>query len=125
MTNTRGYIAIITAVIVTALVLGLVVLVGHGNFLGAFDTQQLELRDGARFLAEGCLEHARLELAGNSSYVGGEVVTVGSSTCSIGSVTVVGTSTIIQASTAVGGAVVQLQMTVDSSTLDPVSLVEY
>jgi hypothetical protein len=124
--NKEGYIAIVTSVIVTGLVLGIVLLTGHGSFLGAFDSHQGRSYDEARFLAEGCLEYVRLQIAENSSYTGEETILIGSSECNVESVAVQGTSTIIQTtSIASGGISAKLKLTVNTTTLETVSVVEY
>lgn len=115
-----GYVAVVSAVVVTAIVLMTALVFSSANFLGRFDTQNLEAKDMAREVAEGCLAHARLKLA-QGSYSGGEVKTVGNYTCTILPVLTVGNEKIIKATATVGGQTANLSLTVDAATLEATS----
>jgi hypothetical protein len=95
----------------------------NSNFLGRFDTLGLEQKDISKEAAQGCLEYARLKLK-MGPYAGNETIAVGSSTCTILGVQTSGNNFIIQTSANEGGRTTNLELTVVSSTLATVSLVE-
>lgn len=116
-----GYIAIVSALIVTGMLFLATIIMSTSNYLGYSGSQELEFKDAARSAAEGCLEYARLSLATNPSYAGNETISVGSSTCAILPIET-GTSTIIiKASSTVQNAQTNIKLTVDSATLQTVS----
>lgn len=82
-----GYIAITSAIVVSALVLLLVFTVSLGSYLSLNSVSVLGYKEVSQGLAEGCVEVARLNLVLNPSYPGGEDIAIGSSTCEIVSVT--------------------------------------
>ena len=83
---TQGYIAIMTAIIVTVLVLVMVFTVSIGSFLGRANISSSYFKERSRAFAEACVETARFRLSTNANYTGGETVPVASSTCTIVSV---------------------------------------
>ena len=120
----EGFVAVLSAIIVSAFVLAMVIFVGNSGFLGYGDTQALERKSMAVFSAEGCLRHALLYLA-EGVYVGGETLSFASSTCDILPIWF-GTSTIrIEASSTVRDAVSNLRLVVDSYTLEKISMEEF
>lgn len=116
-----GYIAITSAIIIAALLIVIVFTVSLVTFLGLSGISDSYYKGKSRALAEGCVETARLKLATNSSYGGGETIAVGSDSCSIVSVTTSGSQKIIQASASYQGAPTYLKVTVNASDLSLVS----
>ncbi|MFH0806217.1 MAG: hypothetical protein V1885_00590 [Candidatus Brennerbacteria bacterium] len=113
----QGYIAIVASIVVTTIV-GVVALVfSSSNFLGRYDTLALEEKGASRALAEGCLEYARLALAVNPSYAGGNTVPIASSTCRVVSVVTVGQEKRITTSATIGTKTTNLITTVRASDL--------
>ncbi len=110
-----GYIAVISAVIITAIVITVSFMLSNSNYLGRFDTQFSEMRETAKNAARGCLEHARLKLAESASYSGSEVVTIGSSTCSILPIEVQGNEKIIKAHAEINLQRANLRLRVDKN----------
>ncbi len=112
-----GYIAIVASIVVATIV-GVVALVfSSSNYLGRYDTLALEEKGISRALAEGCVEYARLKLSSNPSYIGGDTVAVGSSTCRVVSVATVGeTKQIVTAGTS-GTKTTNLMTTMRASDL--------
>ncbi len=120
--NTRGgYIAVISAVIITAVVITVSFMLSNSNYLGRFDTFVSEMREAARNSARGCLEHARLKLADDPSYSGNETVAMGSSTCSILTIEVQGDEKIIRVWAQISRERANLRLRVDED-LETVSL---
>ena len=54
-----GYIALITAVIISAIVMVVALLVSNSSFVGRFDTQSLEAKDLSRKVGAGRFDNAR------------------------------------------------------------------
>ncbi len=87
----EGYIAIISALIISVIIVVIVITVSQASFLGRAGIAGAHYKERSRALAEACANTALLKLVSNSSYAGGETITVGSSTCDI--ISVVSTST--------------------------------
>lgn len=119
----KGYIAVISAIIITTVVIMTALVFSSGNFLGRFDTLGFETKDAARKVAEGCLEQAKLKLA-LGPYAGSETIRVGSETCEILPIETAGTNKIVKARATVFERTVNLKLTIDSVTLENVSLEE-
>ncbi|MDP3725037.1 MAG: hypothetical protein Q8R20_01040 [Nanoarchaeota archaeon] len=119
-----GFVAVVSAIIVSALVLAIAVFVGVSGFFGYEDTQALERKSAAVASANGCLRHALLYLA-SGAYEGGETINIAGSACEVLPI-MFGTSTItIKASSTVRGSVVNLRLVVDSYTLAKVRMEEF
>jgi len=119
-----GYVAIVSALVLTAVV-GAVVFVSTANvFFGRQNTGIFKAKKNTRYLAESCLEHARLQLADNSAYAGGENITVGSSTCAVVSITASGTQKVIRGQGTSTDSATNLELLVDGVSLTRVSLEE-
>ncbi len=94
-TNT-GFVALISAIIISVILLLMVINVSLTAFYSRFNILDSELKERSSALAEACADTAMLKLANNSSYNPvNEVVTVGSDTCTIISVTGSITKTIL------------------------------
>jgi hypothetical protein len=120
MSNVQGFVAVTTAVIVVALLLGVVVLVSQTGFLGRFSTSGLAGFDEGEFTAQGCLDYARLSLA-RGPYVGDEALAVGGFTCTILPVVDQGGSWLIQAHSSARGSAARLELVIDKTTFATVS----
>ena len=81
-----GFIALVSAVIISIVLLTLVVGVGERGFSSRFNILNSELKAMSSGLAEACVETAILFLAQNSGYTGPELIHVGDSECEITSV---------------------------------------
>lgn len=121
--QTSGYVATISAIIITGIVLAVAVAFSSGNFLGRFDSQNVETKDLSWYIAHSCLEYARARLS-RGSYSGNEIVPVGTYQCSILSLTQNATSTIIRSTATVNGKSSNLRLTVNNSTLRTIQLEE-
>lgn len=123
--NKEGYIAVISAIIITAIIMVIALVFSSSNFLGRLDTQTEEMKDTSRKLTEGCLEYARLKLAANSSYAGSESHTIASSSCYIYAIQTQGSNKIIQALSTISNRNTSIKLTVNGTTLKIVSQEEY
>ncbi|MEK7464748.1 MAG: hypothetical protein AAB617_03145 [Patescibacteria group bacterium] len=121
----RGYIAIISAIIITAILTVIALVFSSSNFLGRFDTENAEMKSISREVARGCLEYARLQISLNSSYAGGELKAIASSSCYILPIQTQGPNKIIQATSTVSNKNTNVRLTINGTTLKTISEEEY
>src|SRR3989344_8182821 len=72
-----GYIAIISTIIISLLLLLITLGVSSTGFWGRLNISKTEFKEIGFALAEGCAETALLKLSQNQSYAGGETVMIG------------------------------------------------
>ncbi|MBI5732537.1 hypothetical protein HY967_01075 [Candidatus Jorgensenbacteria bacterium] len=120
----KGYIALITAIILTAIVLAVAVSLSSTTFLARFDSVGVELKDMSRFIAKGCLEYARFNLASSSGWAGNVTTTINGYSCYVYAPQGVGTTTVIQSTATINNRTTNLKMTVATSTLKVIFLEE-
>ncbi len=121
--NQEGYIAVISAVIVTAIVIIVATIFSNSSFLGRFDSQALEMKDISKKVGEGCLEYARLQIA-TGPYSGDEAVSIGNYSCYILPIETAGGQIIIKSTASVSNRTTNLRLTVDDYTLETVLMEE-
>ena len=80
---TNGYIALISAILITLILITAALAVGLGGFWSRFNILGSEVKAGSTGLAEACLEHARLRLAEEDVYAGDDTIPVGEAECYI------------------------------------------
>jgi hypothetical protein len=79
-TPQRGFVALISVLIIGAILLLLVFTLGVSSFLGRIDALTYENKEVSRALAEACVNRAFAELAGDSGYEppsGGQCIEIG------------------------------------------------
>lgn len=82
----RGFVALMSVVIISAILLLYVFGLGASGFLARFDALDSENQRIARSLAESCVQAALLKVAQNNSYApaaSGDSVTVSDGSCKI------------------------------------------
>jgi hypothetical protein len=80
MEHARGFIALMSVVVIGAILLVYVVSLGVSTFFARMDALTLENKEVSRALAEGCVNAALVRLAGDSGYAppaGGACVELG------------------------------------------------
>lgn len=123
MTNTgnniksSGYIAIVTAIIISVLVVVMAFTISLNSFIGRANILDSNFKEVSRALSEACFEDARLKLAQNSSYSGNEVINIGSNSCNILSVSPNGSQYVINTQAQYQDSYTDLIFTVNSSDL--------
>lgn len=120
----EGYVAIISAVILTVVILTVAVSFSSSNFLARFDGGSFESKEDARAAAEGCLEYALLKLSANDAYAGNESVTIASSSCTLRPIITASGQKRIEAYAASNNKTTNLEFIVNENTLETVSLRE-
>lgn len=92
----KGFIALISAIVISMALLVVTVTLSYSSFFSRYTMLESEYKERSSALAEGCVASALLKLAGNSSYIGGETITIGSDICSIRTISVSGSNKIIE-----------------------------
>ena len=114
--KTGGYIALISAIIISVILLTVIPAASFRGFTIRFNILDSEFKERSGNLAEACLDFAALKLTEDSGYTGGEAVTVGSDTCEIRSIEDAGTAKRVQTQ-----AVFQKSYTNLEALVDPLS----
>ena len=81
--NNHGYIAITTSIILTIVVTLLALSFNLSSSSNHITASALRNKNLSLSLANGCAEHALLQLKASSSYAGNEMISVNSRTCTI------------------------------------------
>lgn len=112
----NGYIAIISAIILSAVLMLLAIGLSLSSYFNLSDIQDSNLKDITVSLAEGCAEVALLKMAFSSSYSGNENLTIASSTCAILPVESSSTQKIIKTQASFANSATNLKITISSSS---------
>lgn len=119
-----GYIAIISVIIISMVLLTTTITLSLTGFLNRFNILEGEAKEISVGLASACIESARIKIARDSGYsppVGGELIAVGDNECTIVSVT--GNGSVVRVRGEHKGATTNYEATL-SSNQDVVSSVE-
>lgn len=79
----RGFIALISAIIISAVLITITFTLSASSYFTRFDILSSEFKERSAALAEACGDIALLKLAQVPTYGGNETITIGSDTCSI------------------------------------------
>ena len=92
MFNNKGYIVLISVIIISLLLVALTAAVSYANYFSRLNVLQSEFKARSYSLAEGCVNYAKTRLMNDPiNYAGNELaVPVGANTCSVISITPVG-----------------------------------
>ncbi len=82
-TNKSGFIALISVIIISAVLLIVATTLSFSGFFGRFSVLEHEFKKKSFSLAEACAEQARLKLFIDNEYSGNETVNVGTDSCQI------------------------------------------
>lgn len=123
-TNRQGYIAVVTAIITTALMLAVVAVLSVSFFSSRFNNVNFYNKKTSYYAARSCLDKGLLELSQNSDYGGDVSLPVGNFQCQLLPIEESGNTKIIKARSEVVGAVTNLYLVVDAATLSTISLTE-
>ncbi|MEK7212540.1 MAG: hypothetical protein AAB686_02595 [Patescibacteria group bacterium] len=93
--GSKGYIALVSSLLISAAILVLVTTVGLTSFFTRSSLSDASLKTQSRALAEACVQKALLSIAENPGYAGNETVPVGGESCRIISVVASGTDKVI------------------------------
>ena len=119
MPQERGFVALISVIIIGAVLLAVVIGASLTGFYSRYNVLDFELKERSASAADACANQALLELANDATYAGGIMLSLNSlDTCRVGPVTLVGTgekSIRIQATSS--DAVTNLFVVVNTSDL--------
>ena len=116
--NNSGYIALISSIIISILVLGIALAISSAGYFSRFDILKNEFKERSSALAEACVDTALLKLAQNQSYNGNENISVGNDQCSIlATENAPGQKKIIKTKATFQNAVTNLKVTVNNADL--------
>jgi hypothetical protein len=87
--NTSGFIALMSAIIISIVLLGIVLTGGLTGFFGRFNILDSESKERSSALAESCIDLAVLDYINNGAVTNGNK-TVGGDTCDIHSNSIAG-----------------------------------
>ncbi len=79
----QGYIALMSAIIISALLLTITVSLGFSGFLGRLSIVDSQSKERSSALAEGCADTAILEATSGIYSMSAKTVNIGSDTCTI------------------------------------------
>ena len=115
--NPKGFIALMSAIIISAILLLVVVSSSFTGFYGRLNILDSELKERSLASAEACVDEAILNLANDPNYVGNATFRLNSiDKCYLGTIPAFNPKTFrVQATSS--GAVSNLQITIDASTL--------
>ena len=112
-----GYIALISSIIISILVLGIALAISSTGYFSRFDILKNEFKERSSALAEACVDTALLKLAKNQSYNGNENINVGNDQCSILIIETASGQKIIKTKAIFQNAVTNLKITVNNTNL--------
>jgi hypothetical protein len=83
MHQTKGFIALITAIVLSLVLLTITVVVNQSGFFVRQSELTSEFKEQSLNLAKGCVNSALLKLHIDQNYVGNESVQIGTESCAI------------------------------------------
>ncbi|MFH1346922.1 MAG: hypothetical protein ABIH10_01585 [Spirochaetota bacterium] len=113
----KGYIAIISTIIISILLMTITLTVSSMGFFSRVNILDAEFKELSFALAEACVETALLKLSWNKSYNGNENISVGEYQCSILPIETVSSQKIIKTKAIFLKATTNLKITVQESNL--------
>lgn len=116
--NPPGYVALISVLIMSALLLVMATAISSASFFSRFNILDSEFKLRSHSLAEGCMNLVRFRLSKDTNYSTGENVNIGQDSCQIFSVQhnfpAAGQIT-VQTKATVKNAATNLEMVVDEN----------
>ncbi|MDP2788456.1 MAG: hypothetical protein Q8O46_00180 [bacterium] len=77
----KGFVALLSVIIISFILLSAAVTLNFSGFSGRFNILDSEFKERSNALANACVEHARLVLATDSSFIGTGQANVGNEVC--------------------------------------------
>ena len=120
----KGFVALMSSIIISAMLLIIAVNTGFINFYNRTNILNSELKEISTSLADACLDIALLNLLQDSYYSGNINVPVGENSCYIGPVTVNGAQKMFYTKGVFRGAHTNLKITLDGTNLKVIAIEE-
>lgn len=111
----KGFIALTSSIIISALILIIAFTLSLSTFFGRFNVLNAGFKEISYGLAEACADTALLKLAQNSSYGGNETINVDADTCLILPIESLTGQKIVKTKADFRGAVTNIKITASSS----------
>ncbi|OGY98056.1 MAG: hypothetical protein A2855_00945 [Candidatus Liptonbacteria bacterium RIFCSPHIGHO2_01_FULL_57_28] len=83
MNSRGGYIALMSAIIIAVVLMGLLTTLSFSGFFGRFNILYSEFKEYGLAVTEGCANAVMIELGRDPSYTGDETLTFGEDTCQV------------------------------------------
>ena len=112
-----GYIALMSAIIISAVLTTVVFALNSNSFLTRFSILENEYKKRSFNLAETCANLALLKKVEDLSYAGGETLLVKGKSCLVSPLNSYGSEYVIDARANIGGAISNIRLNVDKTTL--------
>jgi hypothetical protein len=112
-----GYVAIMSALIITAIIVVMMIGLGQVAYLNRANISEAHFKEKSRALSEACVNTALLKLVASSSYAGNETIAVASDTCKIVGVVSSSTGRIVTTQGQYQNSYTNLKITVATSTV--------
>ncbi|MBI2035965.1 MAG: hypothetical protein HYT12_04800 [Candidatus Liptonbacteria bacterium] len=120
MKRNRGYIALISSIVIALLLLMVTLTLNYTGFFARYNILFSEYKERSVTLAEACANLALLELANNAGYSGGETISLGTDSCLIRPI-ISGDPVIIETQAIFQNSYTNLRINADQANLDIVS----
>ncbi len=118
----RGFIALLSVIIVSAILLVVVLEANTSGFYTRFNILDSEFKERSSSLVDACVAIARMRVGANSSYIGPETVSVGSDQCQIvGTLNGAGNPRVFQIQAIYQTSYTDAQVSIDTDDLSIVS----
>lgn len=117
-----GYIALISIIIIVALMMIISVAVSFSGFFSRFGILENEYKEVSSGLAEACGDAAILKLAGDWAYLGNESITVGFNNCLIVSIQDSGPQKLIRVQGIYQKSYTNLEIRVSKDVLEEINI---
>ena len=125
LNDQKGYIALISSIIIAAILMTVVFSLGYTSFTARFNILDSEYKERSYDLAKACMDIALLKLINEpSSYTGNESIIFNGEACSILDITSSGGQYTLKSKASVSKAFTSLKMTISSGTFSVISLEE-
>lgn len=120
--NNRGFVALISTIIISAILLLVIASSGLVSFYSRYNTLDAELKERSNAAADACADEALVQLAQDPGYAGGVLSLNSLDQCRIGKITSVGANTQFEVqATSSQTAVTNLKIVFDPSDVSIVS----
>lgn len=116
----RGYIALMSAIVISFLLLAITISLGFTAFFGRLNVLDSESKERSNALAEACIDSAILD-ASNGTYSVDKIVNIGSDMCRIISSVNGGSQTTIKTHGCINKSYTNLQAIIDNNSFAIIS----
>jgi hypothetical protein len=121
MNKHSGYIALISAIIISALLMMTLQVASLSGFFARFNALDSESKEISAYAAEGCVRITLLKLAEDFDYAGNENQLIGSRPCKISVIETIGNYKIIESQSIINSTYTNLRVRIDKNTFSIIS----